>query len=189
MERDAPSAKELASRDVVSRAMTVEIMEGRGCGEEGDHIYLALNHLPPDLLAQRLPGISETARVFAGVDVNKEPVPVLPTVHYNMGGIPTDWGTRVVKVDPNTNTDVIVPGLFSAGESACASVHGANRLGANSLLDIVVFGRASANIIRGQSKPGAIQPDLPKDCGLETVQRMDNFRYAKGDLPTSEIRK
>ena len=149
---------------------------------------ITLNHLPPELLAQRLPGISETAKIFAGVDVNKEPVPVLPTVHYNMGGIPTDWSTRVIKVDPNTNTDVVIPGLFAAGEAACASVHGANRLGANSLLDIVVFGRASAHTIREQSKPGETQPDLPKDCGMESIERMDSYRFAKGDLPTALCR-
>merc|ERR1712151_1101026 len=181
MERDAPSAKELASRDVVSRAMTVEIMEGRGCGEEGDHIYLALNHLPPDLLAQRLPGISETARVFAGVDVNKEPVPVLPTVHYNMGGIPTDWRTQVIDYDPVTQKDIYIKGLYAAGEVSCASVHGANRLGANSLLDIVVFGRAASLTIAEDFQPGQLLPDLPKNAGLESIERLDRYRYAKGD--------
>jgi succinate dehydrogenase (ubiquinone) flavoprotein subunit len=160
MERYAPSAKELASRDVVSRAMTVEIMEGRGCGPKGDHIHLQLHHLDPKILHERLPGISETAKIFAGVDVEKEPAPVLPTVHYNMGGIPTDWKTQVVTVDKD-GKDVPIPGLLAAGEAACASVHGANRLGANSLLDIVVFGRAAAIYTSECFKPGEIQPDLP----------------------------
>merc|ERR550537_1922919 len=136
MERYAPSAKDLASRDVVSRAMTMEIREGRGVGPNGDHIYLHLDHLPDDLLDERLPGISETAAIFAGVDVKKEPIPVLPTVHYNMGGIPTNWKTQVVR----DAEDTVVPGLLAAGEAGSASVHGANRLGANSLLDLVVFG-------------------------------------------------
>ena len=144
MERYAPTAKDLASRDVVSRSMTLEIREGRGCGPERDHIYLHLNHLPPELLAERLPGISETAAIFAGVDVTKEPIPVIPTVHYNMGGIPTNYHGEVIRPTAS-NPDAIVPGLMAAGEAACASVHGANRLGANSLLDIVVFGRACAN--------------------------------------------
>ena len=142
MARYAPTAQDLASRDVVSRAMTMEILEGRGCGEEKDHLYLHLNHLPPEVLHERLPGISETAKIFAGVDVTKEPVPVVPTVHYNMGGIPTNYKTEVIK--RVNGKDVIVKGLLAAGEAACASVHGANRLGANSLLDIVVFGRAAA---------------------------------------------
>jgi succinate dehydrogenase (ubiquinone) flavoprotein subunit len=142
MARYAPTAMDLASRDVVSRAMTMEIIEGRGCGEHKDHLFLHLNHLPPEVLHERLPGISETAKIFAGVDVTKEPVPVIPTVHYNMGGIPTDYKTQVLK--RVNGKDVIVKGLLSAGEAACASVHGANRLGANSLLDIVVFGRAAA---------------------------------------------
>merc|ERR1712193_485059 len=142
MARYAPTAKDLASRDVVSRAMTMEIREGRGVGPNKDHIYLHLDHLPPETLAERLPGISETAKIFAGVDVTKEPAPVLPTVHYNMGGIPTNWKTQCVTAGDN---EQIVPGLLSAGESGCASVHGANRLGANSLLDLVVFGRQAAD--------------------------------------------
>jgi succinate dehydrogenase (ubiquinone) flavoprotein subunit len=146
MERYAPSAKDLASRDVVSRAMSMEILEGRGVGKNADHIFLHLNHLPPELLATRLPGISETAKIFAGVDVTKEPIPVVPTVHYNMGGVPTNYHTEVVTIDKD-GKDVIVPGLLAAGEVACASVHGANRLGANSLLDIVVFGRAAAKLV------------------------------------------
>merc|ERR1711988_991595 len=148
MERYAPSAKDLASRDVVSRAMTMEIREGRGVGPNKDHIHLHLDHLPPELLAERLPGISETAKIFAGVDVTTEPIPTLPTVHYNMGGIPTNHlGEVLAPGHMGGDEDAVVPGLFAAGEAACASVHGANRLGANSLLDIVVFGRACANRI------------------------------------------
>merc|ERR1712054_132550 len=153
MERYAPNAKDLASRDVVSRSMTMEILEGRGVGPEGDHIYLHLNHLPPETLHERLPGILETAHIFAGVDATKEPIPVLPTVHYNMGGIPTDWKTQVLNIDANGN-DLPIKGLYSAGEAACASVHGANRLGANSLLDLVVFGRACSKHIATTHKPG-----------------------------------
>ena len=143
MERYAPTAKDLASRDVVSRSMTMEILEGRGVGPEKDHIFLHLNHLPPEVLAERLPGITETAHIFAGVDCTKEPIPVLPTVHYNMGGVPTNWKTEALTLGPN-GEDVIVKGLSACGEAACASVHGANRLGANSLLDLVVFGRRAA---------------------------------------------
>jgi succinate dehydrogenase (ubiquinone) flavoprotein subunit len=143
MERYAPTAKDLASRDVVSRSMTMEILEGRGVGPEKDHIFLHLNHLPPEVLAERLPGITETAHIFAGVDCTKEPIPVLPTVHYNMGGDPTNWKTEALTLGPN-GEDVIVKGLSACGEAACASVHGANRLGANSLLDLVVFGRRAA---------------------------------------------
>merc|ERR1712070_736133 len=146
MERYAPVAKDLASRDVVSRSSTIEIREGRGVGPNKDHVYLQLSHLPPEILNERLPGISETAAIFAGVDVTKEPIPVLPTVHYNMGGIPTNWKAQVITKGAD-GEDVIINGLYAAGESSSASVHGANRLGANSLLDIVVFGRASANTI------------------------------------------
>merc|ERR1712196_374580 len=153
MERYAPSAKDLASRDVVSRSMTMEIREGRGVGPENDHIYLHLNHLPPELLAERLPGISETAAIFAGVDVTKEPIPVIPTVHYNMGGIPTNYKAQVITKDSD-GKDKVVNGLYAAGEASSASVHGANRLGANSLLDIVVFGRAAANTIAEFNQPG-----------------------------------
>ena len=152
MERYAPTAKDLASRDVVSRSMTMEILEGRGVGEEADHIHLHLNHLPPETIHERLPGILETAHIFAGVDATKEPIPVLPTVHYNMGGIPTDYETNVVNTV--NGVDKIVPGLLAAGEAACASVHGANRLGANSLLDLVVFGRAAAENTKKNQKPG-----------------------------------
>jgi len=187
MERYAPSAKDLASRDVVSRAMTMEIREGRGVGKNKDHIFLHLDHLPPDLLAERLPGISETAAIFAGVDVTKEPIPVLPTVHYNMGGIPTNYLGEVIK-PTDGDENAIVPGLFAAGEAACASVHGANRLGANSLLDIVVFGRACALQIAKISKPGDKVPDLSPSAGLEAIDSLDKLRYANGSLATSAIR-
>lgn len=153
MERYAPVAKDLASRDVVSRSMTIEIREGRGVGPEKDHVYLQLHHLPPEQLHTRLPGISETAMIFAGVDVTREPIPVLPTVHYNMGGIPTNYKGQVVTID-GVGNDVVVNGLYAAGECACSSVHGANRLGANSLLDLVVFGRACAKTIASENKPG-----------------------------------
>lgn len=187
MERYAPSAKDLASRDVVSRAMTMEIREGRGVGKNKDHCYLHLDHLPPELLAERLPGISETASIFAGVDVTKEPIPVLPTVHYNMGGIPTNHYGEVLKPtakDPNA----VVPGLFAAGEAACASVHGANRLGANSLLDIVVFGRACALRIADIAKPGDKIPDFKADAGMESLQSLDELRHANGTLATADLR-
>merc|ERR1719460_3577627 len=193
MERYAPSAKDLASRDVVSRAMTMEIREGRGVGKEKDHCYLHLDHLPAELLAERLPGISETAAIFAGVDVTREPIPVLPTVHYNMGGIPTNHLGEVIhqKKDASGNVvdhDAVVPGLFAAGEAACASVHGANRLGANSLLDIVVFGRACALRIADIAKPGDAVPPLPKDAGQKTLQDLDDVRHSSGAIPTAEIR-
>jgi len=192
MERYAPSAKDLASRDVVSRAMTMEIREGRGVGPKKDHCYLHLDHLPADLLAERLPGISETAAIFAGVDVTKEPIPVLPTVHYNMGGIPTNHHGEVIRTnfgkDGEFESDEVVPGLFAAGEAASASVHGANRLGANSLLDIVVFGRACANRIADIASPGDKIPDAPADVGMDSVAELDKLRYADGAIPTSEIR-
>lgn len=164
MERYAPTAKDLASRDVVSRAMTVEILEGRGVGPEKDHIFLHLNHLPPETLAERLPGIMETAHIFAGVDATKEPIPVVPTVHYNMGGIPTNWKTEALRVGAD-GKDEVVPGLLVAGEAACASVHGANRLGANSLLDLVIFGRRAAHTTKELFKPGQTQKELPKGAG------------------------
>lgn len=187
MERYAPSAKDLASRDVVSRAITMEILEGRGCGPNKEYMHLHLNHLPPELLHERLPGISETARIFAGVDVTVEPIPILPTVHYNMGGIPTNYKTQALKIGPN-GEEVIVEGLMAAGEAACASVHGANRLGANSLLDIVVFGRAAAKTTAELMKPGEQQPDLPKDAGLKSLERLDQLRFSKGKYKTSQIR-
>ncbi|KAL7581163.1 hypothetical protein ACA910_005952 [Epithemia clementina (nom. ined.)] len=192
MERYAPNAKDLASRDVVSRAITMEIREGRGVGPKKDHIYLHLDHLPADLLAERLPGISETAAIFAGVDVTKEPIPVLPTVHYNMGGIPTNHFGEVIRTkfdsDGNFANDETVPGLFAAGEAACASVHGANRLGANSLLDIVVFGRACALRIADISKPGEKQAELASDAGFQSIEDLDHLRFKKGSLSTAEIR-
>eukprot|EP00735_Rhodelphis_limneticus_P011473 TRINITY_DN456_c0_g1::TRINITY_DN456_c0_g1_i1::g.2594::m.2594 TRINITY_DN456_c0_g1::TRINITY_DN456_c0_g1_i1::g.2594 ORF type:complete len:640 (+),score=202.48,sp/O82663/SDHA1_ARATH/72.16/0.0,FAD_binding_2/PF00890.19/2e-123,Succ_DH_flav_C/PF02910.15/2.6e-48,Pyr_redox_2/PF07992.9/0.0053,DAO/PF01266.19/0.001,Thi4/PF01946.12/0.048,Thi4/PF01946.12/1.8e+03,Thi4/PF01946.12/2.9,GIDA/PF01134.17/0.087,GIDA/PF01134.17/2.1e+02,FAD_binding_3/PF01494.14/0.024,LEDGF/PF11467.3/21,LEDGF/PF11467.3/7.2,HI0933_like/PF len=187
MERYAPNAKDLASRDVVSRAMTVEIREGRGCGPAKDHIHLHLDHLPPAVLEERLPGISETAMIFAGVDVTKEPIPVLPTVHYNMGGVPTNWRGEVLKFNGGANPEV-VPGLFAAGECAAASVHGANRLGANSLLDIVVFGRACANTLAEINKPGDKRPDLAANAGEECIANLDKIRYNKGNTPTADIR-
>ena len=187
MERYAPTAKDLASRDVVSRAMTIEIREGRGVGPNKDHCYLHLDHLPADLLAERLPGISETAKIFAGVDVTKEPIPVLPTVHYNMGGIPTNHLGEVVRPTAE-DPDAIVPGLFAAGEAGCASVHGANRLGANSLLDIVVFGRACANRIADISKPGDAKRPLPANAGEATIANLDKVRNADGSTPTAALR-
>uniref|UniRef100_A0A7S0UQ10 Succinate dehydrogenase [ubiquinone] flavoprotein subunit, mitochondrial n=1 Tax=Polytomella parva TaxID=51329 RepID=A0A7S0UQ10_9CHLO len=188
MERYAPTAKDLASRDVVSRSMTMEIREGRGVGPEKDHIFLHLNHLPPELLAERLPGISETAAIFAGVDVTKEPIPVLPTVHYNMGGIPTNYKGEVLKPTAE-EPDKVVRGLMAAGEAACASVHGANRLGANSLLDIVVFGRACANRVGEVLKPNTPHQPLPANAGQECLSRLDKLRFAKGNLRTAEIRR
>ncbi|GAA5844104.1 hypothetical protein JCM3766R1_004523 [Sporobolomyces carnicolor] len=187
MERYAPTAKDLASRDVVSRSMTVEIREGRGVGPDKDHIYLQLSHLPPDVLHERLPGISETAAIFAGVDVTKEPIPVLPTVHYNMGGIPTKYTGEVVTVDEH-GKDKVVPGLYAAGEAACVSVHGANRLGANSLLDIVVFGRAAAKHIAGTLEPGKPHKKISADAGMESIQALDEIRTSNGSKHTSEIR-
>merc|ERR1719171_552946 len=185
MERYAPSAKDLASRDVVSRSMTMEIREGRGCGPNKDHIYLHLDHLPPDLLAERLPGISETAKIFAGVDVTKEPAPVIPTVHYNMGGIPTNWKTQVLRGECET----IVPGLLAAGEAGCASVHGANRLGANSLLDLVVFGRQAADTSAELVKPNSPPVQIPKNAGEAAIARFDHIRNARGPIPTAVLRR
>jgi len=187
MERYAPSAKDLASRDVVSRSMTVEIREGRGVGKNKDHIYLHLDHLDPAILAERLPGISESAKIFAGVDVTREPIPVLPTVHYNMGGIPTNYhGEVLTKVggDP----DSVVPGLMALGEAACVSVHGANRLGSNSLIDLVVFGRAAGLRAAELVKPGQKHADLPADSADLALSRLDKFRYANGGTPTAELR-
>jgi len=185
MARYAPTAKDLASRDVVSRAMTLEIREGRGVGPNKDHIYLHLDHLPPETLAERLPGISETAKIFAGVDVTKEPAPVLPTVHYNMGGMPTNWKTQCLKDE----SGVIVPGLLSCGESASASVHGANRLGANSLLDLVVFGRQAADTTAELVKPNSPPVSLPANAGEQTIARLDKMRNASGPIPTADLRR
>ena len=187
MERYAPSAKDLASRDVVSRSMSMEIREGRGVGAEGDHIFLHLDHLDPKILAERLPGISESARIFAGVDVTKEPIPVLPTVHYNMGGIPTNYHGEVV-APKDGDPDAVVPGLMAIGEAACVSVHGANRLGSNSLIDLVVFGRASGLRCAEILTPGERQQDLPADAGEESLARLDRFRYADGNTMTAELR-
>jgi len=187
MERYAPNAKDLASRDVVSRGMTIEIREGRGVGTQKDHIFLHLQHLGADIIHERLPGIAESARVFAGVDVTKEPIPVLPTVHYNMGGIPTNYHAEVVTLKEG-NPNRVVNGLMAIGECACVSVHGANRLGSNSLLDIVVFGRAAAIRCSQILIRYAPHRSLPKHAGEETIARLDKIRYAKGSLRTSEIR-
>ena len=187
MERYAPSAKDLASRDVVSRSMAMEIREGRGVGEEKDHIYLHLDHIDPKVLAERLPGISETAKIFAGVDVTRQPIPVTPTVHYNMGGIPTNYHGEVVTL-ADGNPDTVVPGLFAVGEAACVSVHGANRLGSNSLIDLVVFGRATAHRVAEIIKPGTAVPPAPKAADDMALTRLDYFRHAKGGSPTAEIR-
>jgi succinate dehydrogenase / fumarate reductase flavoprotein subunit len=187
MERYAPNAKDLASRDVVSRAMTLELRAGRGVGEHADHLLLNLAHLGADVLRERLPGISESARIFAGVDVTKEPIPVLPTVHYCMGGIPTNYHGEVVQ-KVGDDPDVVVPGLFAIGEAACVSVHGANRLGTNSLLDLVVFGRASANRCAEIIKPGAPHHDLPPDALDPALSRLDKLRHANGGTPTAALR-
>src|SRR5216683_1304897 len=187
MERYAPSAKDLASRDVVSRAMTIEIREGRGVGKLKDHILLHLDHLDPAMLHERLPGIADLARIFAGVDISKEPSPVLPTAHYNMGGIPTNHHGEVLTKN-NGNTDAAVPGLMALGEAACVSVHGANRLGSNSLIDLVVFGRAAALRCAELLTPGHKQPDLPKDSADLALSRLDKYRNASGGTPTAELR-
>jgi succinate dehydrogenase / fumarate reductase flavoprotein subunit len=187
MERYAPTAKDLASRDVVSRAMTIEILEGRGCGPGKDHIHLHLEHLDPKILKQRLPGISETAKIFAGVDVTKEPIPVVPTCHYNMGGIPTNYATQMV-APRNGNPDEIVPGLMAVGEASCASVHGANRLGGNSLIDLVVFGRAAAHRAAELVQPDSAHKPLPRDAGAPAIERLDKARNANGGASSGEIR-
>ena len=187
MERYAPNAKDLASRDVVSRSMTIEIREGRGVGSEQDHIHLHLEHLGPEVIDERLPGIAETARIFAGVDVTRKPIPVLPTVHYNMGGIPANFKGEVVTLqdgDPET----VVPGLMAVGEAACVSVHGANRLGSNSLLDLVVFGRAAAHHLQATLKPGERHAPLAADAGANSVAHLDKIRHADGSRSTAEIR-
>jgi succinate dehydrogenase / fumarate reductase, flavoprotein subunit len=187
MERYAPTVKDLAPRDMVSRAMTMEIREGRGVGPRKDHIFLHLDHLDPKILHERLPGISESAKIFAGVDVTKQPIPVLPTVHYNMGGIPTNYhGEVLTKVDGNP--DSVVRGLMAVGEAACVSVHGANRLGSNSLIDLVVFGRAVGLRCGEMLKANASQPELPKSAGESHLARFDRFRNAKGDAPTAQLR-
>ncbi|VBB30925.1 unnamed protein product [Acanthocheilonema viteae] len=188
MKKYAPKALDLASRDVVSRAMTIEIMEGRGVGKENDHIYLQLHHIPADHLHNKLPGIMETAKIFAGVDATKEPIPVIPTVHYNMGGIPTDYKGQVITYS-SSKGDQLVPGLFACGETAAHSVHGANRLGANSLLDTVVFGRACADNILQQAKSISSNfPDLPHYAGEAALANVDKVRFAKGDIYTGALR-
>ncbi|HEX8584527.1 MAG TPA: succinate dehydrogenase flavoprotein subunit [Allosphingosinicella sp.] len=187
MERYAPSAKDLASRDVVARSMAMEIREGRGVGKEKDHIHLHLDHIDAKILAERLPGITETGKVFAGVDLTRQPLPVVPTVHYNMGGIPTNFHGEVVTLRDG-NPDSVVPGLFAIGEAACVSVHGANRLGSNSLIDLVVFGRAVGHRVGDIIKPGTALPPVPKGSDEMAISRLDHFRFAKGGSPTSVIR-
>ena len=187
MERYAPSAKDLASRDVVSRSMAAEIREGRGVGKENDHIYLHLDHIDEKVLAERLPGITETGKIFAGVDLARQPLPVVPTVHYNMGGIPCNYHGQVVTIKDG-NPDTVVPGLYAVGEAACVSVHGANRLGSNSLIDLVVFGRATGHHLRDTIKPGSAHKALPKDSADLALSRLDHFRNAKGGSPTAQIR-
>jgi succinate dehydrogenase / fumarate reductase flavoprotein subunit len=187
MERYAPSAKDLASRDVVSRSMAMEMREGRGVGDHKDHIWLHLDHIDPKVLHERLPGITETGKIFAGVDLTRQPLPVTPTVHYNMGGIPTNFHGEVVTLKDG-NPDSVVPGLFAVGEAACVSVHGANRLGSNSLIDLVVFGRATGLRIKDTLKPNTQHNPLPKNSEELALGRLDHFRQAKGGSPTSQIR-
>jgi succinate dehydrogenase / fumarate reductase flavoprotein subunit len=187
MERYAPNAKDLASRDVVSRSMTLEIREGRGVGEHGDHIHLDLTHLDPNDIHEKLPGIAESARIFAGVDVTKQPIPVIPTVHYNMGGIPTNYHGEVVQLNDG-NPDAVVPGLYAIGEAACVSVHGANRLGSNSLLDLVVFGRAVANRCGETIKPGMPHKTLASDACDTSIANLDKLRHANGGTATADLR-
>ncbi|SEL34661.1 succinate dehydrogenase subunit A [Sphingomonas palmae] len=188
MERYAPSAKDLASRDVVARSMAAEMREGRGVGPNGDHIYLHLDHIDPKVLHERLPGITETGKIFAGVDLTRQPLPVTPTVHYNMGGIPTNYHGEVVNLRDG-NPDAVVPGLFAVGEAACVSVHGANRLGSNSLIDLVVFGRATGLRIKDILKPNTTHNPLPKGSEEMALTRLDTFRNAAGSTPTAHIRR
>jgi succinate dehydrogenase / fumarate reductase flavoprotein subunit len=187
MERYAPSAKDLASRDVVSRAITIEIREGRGVGPDKDHIHLHLEHLDPAIIHERLPGITESSRIFSGVDVTEAPIPVIPTCHYNMGGIPTNMHGEVIS-PRDGDPDAVVPGLMALGEAACVSVHGANRLGSNSLIDLVVFGRAAALRCAEIVKKDSAIPELPKGAGENAIERLDRFRYADGGSPTAELR-
>ena len=188
MERYAPSAKDLASRDVVSRSMALEIREGRGVGPHKDHIYLHLDHIDPKVLAERLPGITESGKIFAGVDLTRAPLPVVPTVHYNMGGVPCNYHGEVLTIGADGNPETVVPGLFAVGEAACVSVHGANRLGSNSLIDLVVFGRATGHRLKEIVQPGGKQEELPKDSADFALGRLDHFRNAKGGTPTARIR-
>jgi succinate dehydrogenase (ubiquinone) flavoprotein subunit len=183
----APNAKDLAARDVISRFISKEISAGRGCGPNKDYINLHLEHLDADMLAKRLPGISESVKAFCGRDISKEPIPVIPTVHYNMGGVPTNWKGQVITLDENGN-DKIVKGFYAAGETACASVHGANRLGANSLLDLVVFGRACAKTIEEECKPGDEFPEIAPNAGEESISNIDKVRMADGDINTATLR-
>ena len=187
MERYAPHAKDLASRDVVSRSITMEIREGRGVGPKKDHIYLHLDHLDPKILAERLPGITESAQIFAGVDLRRQPIPILPTVHYNMGGIPTNYMSEALSPRPG-DFDATVPGLMALGEASCASVHGANRLGSNSLIDLVVFGRAAGHRCAETIEKAQSQPELPQSAGEQAIARLDRLRYANGSTPTAELR-
>ncbi|KIV86068.1 succinate dehydrogenase, flavoprotein subunit [Exophiala sideris] len=192
MERYAPTAKDLASRDVVSRSMNMEIREGRGCGPDKDHIFLQLSHLPKDILFERLPGIAETASIFSGVDITKQPIPVIPTVHYCMGGVPTNWKGQVLDVNPRTGKETVVEGLYAAGEVACVSVHGANRLGANSLLDIVIFGRAAAGHIAENNEKGMpisrTGGSIAPETGVEGFVDLEGFRTADGSSLTADLR-
>ncbi|KAK5111929.1 succinate dehydrogenase flavoprotein subunit [Cryomyces antarcticus] len=188
MERYAPTAKDLASRDVVSRAMSTEIRDGRGAGPDKDHIHLQLSHLPRETILERLPGIAETASIFSGVDITREPIPVLPTVHYCMGGIPTNWKGQVLSIDQGTGKEKTVTGLYAAGEAACVSVHGANRLGANSLLDIVVFGRACALHIAENNEKNMPHLNAPEDAGYSSIEDMNKIRLSDGDKHVSEMR-
>ncbi|TGX55034.1 succinate dehydrogenase flavoprotein subunit [Sphingomonas gei] len=188
MERYAPSAKDLASRDVVARSMAMEMREGRGVGKDKDHIYLHLNHIDPKILHERLPGITETGKIFAGVDLTRQPLPVTPTVHYNMGGVPTNYHGEVVH-NKDGNPDTVVPGLFAIGEAACVSVHGANRLGSNSLIDLVVFGRATGLRLKEIIKPGTKHAALPAGSEEFALTRLDHFRNAAGSTPTAELRR
>jgi succinate dehydrogenase / fumarate reductase flavoprotein subunit len=188
MERYAPSAKDLASRDVVSRSMALEIREGRGVGPNKDHIYLHLDHIDSKVLGERLPGITESGKIFAGVDLTRQPLPVVPTVHYNMGGIPTNYHGEVMTIGADGNPETVVPGLFAVGEAACVSVHGANRLGSNSLIDLVVFGRATGHRLAELITPGTAHAELPKDSADLSLTRLDHFRNAKGGSPTAQIR-
>ena len=187
MERYAPNAKDLASRDVVSRSMTMEINAGRGVGSEADHIHLHLEHLGPDVIKERLPGITETSKIFAGVDATREPIPVIPTVHYNMGGIPTNFKAEVVN-KKSGDYDYVIPGLMAIGETGCVSVHGANRLGSNSLLDLVVFGRAAALRAKDLLKKDERRRSLPRNIESSAVDRFDRMRYSEGSIRTAEIR-
>jgi succinate dehydrogenase / fumarate reductase, flavoprotein subunit len=188
MERYAPSAKDLASRDVVSRSMALEIREGRGVGNDKDHIFLHLDHIDPKVLAERLPGITESGKIFAGVDLTRQPLPVVPTVHYNMGGIPCNYHGQVVTIGADGDPETVVPGLYAVGEAACVSVHGANRLGSNSLIDLVVFGRATGHHLKESIKPGTAHANLPKDSADFALSRLDHFRHSKGGSPTAVIR-